>query len=41
MYELETAKKNILDYLKHLVRDAQQKKAIEYTFTNLKENIAL
>ena len=25
IYELETAKKNIIDYLKHLVRDAQQK----------------
>ena len=27
MFELETAKKNIIDYLKHLIRDAQQKKA--------------
>ena len=40
MYELETAKKNIIDYLKHLIRDAQQKKAKEYAFANLKENTA-
>ena len=40
MYELETAKKNITDHLKHLIRDAQQKKAKEYAFANLKENTA-
>ena len=38
--ELETVKKNIIDYLKHLIRDAQQKKAKEYAFANLKENTA-
>ena len=40
MYELEAAKKNIIDYLKHLIRDAQQKKAKEYAFANLKKNTA-
>ena len=40
VYELEAAKKNIIDYLKHLIRDAQQKKAKEYAFANLKENSA-
>ena len=40
MYELETAKKNITDSLKHLIRDTQQKKAKEYVFASLKENIA-
>ena len=40
VYELEAAKKNIIDYLKHLIRDAQQKKAKEYAFANLKENTA-
>ena len=39
-YELETATKNMTDYLKHLIRDAQQKKAKEHAFTNLTENIA-
>ena len=40
MYELETAMKNIIDYLKHLMRNSQKKKAEEYAFPNLKENIA-
>ena len=40
VYELEAAKKNIIDCLKHLIRDAQQKKAKEYAFANLKENTA-
>ena len=40
MHELETAKKNIIDYLKHLIRDVQLKKAKEYAFANLKENTA-
>ena len=42
MYELETAKKNIIQiiYVKHLIRDAQQKKAKEYAFAKLKENTA-
>ena len=40
IYEPETAKKNIIDYLKHLIRDAQQKKAKKYVFANLKENTA-
>ena len=38
--ELETVQKNIIDYLKHLIRDAQQKKAKKYVFANLKENTA-
>ena len=41
MYQLETAKKNIIDYLKHLMRDTQQKRVKEYVFANLKENIAV
>ena len=40
MYQLETAKKNIIDYLKHLIRDPQQQKAKEYAFANLKKNTA-
>ena len=42
MYQLETAKakKDIIDYLKHLIRDAQKQKAKEYPFANLKENTA-
>ena len=40
MYELETAKKNIIDYLKDLMGDTQQNKAKEYAFANLKENIS-
>ena len=40
MYQLETAKKNIIDYLKDLMEDTQQNKAKEYAFANLKENIA-
>ena len=35
MYELEAAKKNIIDYLKHLIRDAEQKKAKEYALANI------
>ena len=40
IYEPETAKKKIIDYLKHLIRDAQQKKAKEHAFVNLNENTA-
>ena len=39
-HELETAMKNMTDYLKHLIRDAQQKKAKEHAFVNLNENTA-
>ena len=40
MYQHETAKNNIIDYLKHLIRDSQQYKAKEYAFECLKENTA-
>ena len=29
IYKLETAKKNIIDYVKHLIRDAQQKNMLK------------
>ena len=37
MHELEKTKKNVKDYWKHLIRDAQKKKAEEYAFSKLKE----
>ena len=33
-YDIEVAMKAIFDYIKHLMRDAQQKKAKEFAFSH-------
>ena len=39
-YDLETAIKDVHSYMKHLMKDAQQKRAKIDAFTNLSDNTA-
>ena len=38
-YDIEVAIEDIFDYIKHLMRDAQQKKAKEFAFSHISETV--
>ena len=38
-YDIEVAMEAIFDYIKHLMRDAQQKKAKEFAFSHISESV--